>query len=155
LIKQRIQRRFAARGDPTRLTDGNLGYTLRCTPPVPFDIDYTRTLGHGAVNFLLNESDDERLREGGFVCLDGVNVNVLPFTDILDPETGRTRVRLVNVNSEYYRVAREYMIRLEPRDFEDRTTRDRLAAAAKLTPEEFERTFAPVLHIGDALATSR
>ena len=29
-----------------------LGYELRCMAPIPFDIDYTRTLGYGAVRFL-------------------------------------------------------------------------------------------------------
>ena len=30
---------------------------------------------------------------------------------MMDPDSGRTRVRMVDIESEYYRVAREYMIR--------------------------------------------
>ena len=141
LIKQQVQRRFAERDDAMRLTDVSLGYELRCTQPIPFDIDYTRTLGNGAVRFLLGGSDDPRLALGGFVCLDGVHLNVLPFDELTDPNTGRTRVRLVNVESEYYRVAREYMIRLERHDLEDDATCEKLAAAAKMSTEDFRAEF--------------
>jgi 6-phosphofructokinase 1 len=152
LIKQRVQKRFAARGDSLRLTDVNLGYELRCTDPIPFDIDYTRTLGHGAVRFLLSPPSDERLALGGFICLDGIHMNVLPFEDLIDPATGRTRVRLVDVSSEYYRVARDYMIRLERRNLDDEAMCRRLAEAAHLTPEELRREFASITEYEEALA---
>jgi 6-phosphofructokinase 1 len=141
LLKQRVQKRFVARGDQARLTDVTLGYELRCAQPLPFDIDYTRTLGYGAVNFLRREPDDARLKEGGVVCLDGVHLNVLPFEDLLDPETGRTRVRIVDLESVHYEVARDYMIRLEKHNLEDDGTCHRLADAAKMTPEAFRAEF--------------
>jgi 6-phosphofructokinase 1 len=144
LLKQAVQKRFAARGDQARITDVTLGYELRCAQPIPFDIDYTRTLGHSAVRFLLDESSDKRLRGGGIVCLDGVHLQVLPFEELLDPDTGRTRVRLVDLDSTHYRVARDYMIRLERADFQNPETLQRLAAAAKLAPEQFQAEFAPV-----------
>jgi len=31
----------------------DIGYELRCAKPVPFDVEYTRTLGFGAVRYLL------------------------------------------------------------------------------------------------------
>jgi 6-phosphofructokinase len=136
MIKQRVQRRFQARGQKLQVTDVTLGYELRCKQPIPFDIDYTRTLGYGAVRFLLDENHDPRLHEGGFVCLDGVDLKVLPFDDLKDPDTGRTRVRLVDVHSEYYRVARDYMIRLNSQDLTDDVTVKRLAQAAAMTPDE-------------------
>ena len=141
LIKQRVQSRFAARGESVRLTDTTLGYELRCRNPVPFDIDYTRTLGYGAVRFLLEEPADERLREGGFVCLADGDLKVLPFDDLRDPETGRTRVRIVDTDSVNYRVARDYMIRLAPHDLNDPTTCARLAEAAHMTPAAFREEF--------------
>jgi 6-phosphofructokinase 1 len=141
LLKQRIQRRFAARNDQLRITDVTLGYELRCAQPIPFDIDYTRTLGYGAVRFLLRAPEEGRLANGGFVCLDGVRLNVLPFEDMLDPGTGRTRVRFVDINSTHYRVARDYMIRIEQENLDDAAMRSRLAEAAKLTPEQFSAEF--------------
>jgi ATP-dependent phosphofructokinase / diphosphate-dependent phosphofructokinase len=141
LIKQRVQRRFQARGQNMQVTDVTLGYELRCTQPIPFDIDYTRTLGYGAVRFLLDENEDARLGRGGFVCLDGADLRVLPFEDFRDPGTGRTRVRMVDVNSEYYRVARDYMIRLTPHDLADEGIAGRLAAAAGMSQQDFRVEF--------------
>jgi 6-phosphofructokinase 1 len=60
---------------------------------------------------------------------------------MLDPKTGRTRVRLVDVRSERYAIARRYMIRLRRQDFEDRAELEKIAAAAKLPAEEFRRQF--------------
>jgi 6-phosphofructokinase 1 len=151
LIKQRVQRRFAARGEQMRLTEVTLGYELRCARPIPFDIDYTRTLGHGAVTFLLRPPEDERLAHGGFVSLDGINLNVLPFDEIVDAETGRTRVRLVDINSEYYRVARDYMIRLEARNLEDEEMSRHLAEVAHMSIEDLRREFASIVDYEKAL----
>ena len=141
LIKRRLEQRFAARGDNMHLTAVTLGYELRCRDPIPFDIDYTRTLGNGAVRFLLSEPADERLRDGGFVCVDGDNLKVLPFDELIDPDTGRTQVRLVDTESLNYRVARDYMIRLERQDLEDQEIRSRLADAARMAPAELQAEF--------------
>ncbi len=65
----------------------------------------------------------------------------IPFADIREPGTGRTRVRMVNVGSEGYRVAREYMIRLEPEDFTDNYWMTKLAAAGNMTVDEFRDEF--------------
>jgi 6-phosphofructokinase 1 len=48
---------------------------------------------------------------------------------------------MVNVDSEGFRVAREYMIRLEPRDFDDEDWVEKLAAAGNLSVEEFRDRF--------------
>jgi 6-phosphofructokinase 1 len=152
LIKQRVQRRFAERDDKLHLTDVTLGYELRCTQPIPFDIDYTRTLGNGAVRFLLSPMENERLRNGGFVTLEDWHINVLPFDEIVDPETGRTRVRLVDVRSEYYRVARDYMIRLDRRNLEDETMLARLAEVSHLSREQLREEFGSIADYERAFA---
>jgi 6-phosphofructokinase 1 len=144
LIKQAISRRFAARGDKVQITETTLGYELRCADPIPYDIDYTRTLGYGAVRFLLQDAEAENLKIGGFITLEEAHVNVLPFEALLDPDSGRTIVRLVDVDSTHYRVARDYMIRLEQRDLENEQTATALAAAAKLPLPEFRTMFAPM-----------
>jgi 6-phosphofructokinase 1 len=118
-----------------------LGYELRCAQAIPFDVDYTRTLGYGAVRFLLSEPTDGRTRQAGFICLEGGHLNVLPFDDMRDPATGRIRIRVVDVASEHYHVARKYMIRLEQSDLDDAEMCAKLAAAAHMTPEVFVRTY--------------
>jgi 6-phosphofructokinase 1 len=145
ILKREIQRRFKERGEKITIVDVTLGYELRCAPPIPFDIDYTRTLGYGAVRFLLSEPKDDRVKEGGMVCLVGGRLEILPFDELRDPVTGRTKVRLVDINSEHYKVAREYMIRLEREDLENPEMLAKLAAAAKMTPEEFKKKFAHVV----------
>jgi 6-phosphofructokinase 1 len=48
---------------------------------------------------------------------------------------------MVNVESEGYRVAREYMIRLEAKDFEDSSWVEKMAAAGNVTTAEFRDRF--------------
>ena len=64
-----------------------------------------------------------RSRGGGAVRRDhqlgGGRLKPLPFEKMIDPETKRMRPREVDVDGEGYECARRYMIRLEPRDFED------------------------------------
>ncbi len=145
ILKREIQRRFRERGEKMTIVDVTLGYELRCAPPIPFDIDYTRTLGYGAVEFLLSEPKDDKVKQGGMVCLVGGKLEILPFDELRDPVTGRTKVRMVDINSEHYRVAREYMIRLEREDLENPEMLAKLADAAKMTPEEFKKKFAHVV----------
>jgi 6-phosphofructokinase 1 len=61
----------------------------------------------------------------------------LPFGSFTDPETGRVRIRLVNVESSSYQVAREYMIRLDRADLADPDKLRPIAAACGLTPKAF------------------
>lgn len=145
LLRRELQERFATRGERLSVTDVTLGYELRCARPIPFDVDYTRTLGYGAVRFLLSEVRDERLRYGGLVCLSGGRLHVLPFDEVRDPATGRARLRLVDVTSEHYHVAREYMIRLEEEDLRDEAMLKRLADVAGMSPPQFVKRFARVV----------
>ena len=144
VLRRAMQQRMRERGRPMQFVDVVLGYEVRGAPAIPYDIDYTRNLGHGAVRFLTSESygDDDELRYGGMVCLEGGNLRVIPFQQMQDPETGKTRVRLVDLHSEHYRVARQYMIRLNRRDLEDSETLAKLAEAANMTPEAFAKEFA-------------
>jgi 6-phosphofructokinase 1 len=64
----------------------------------------------------------------------------------MDPETGRMRVRMVDVDSDRYRIAYAYMLRLKRSDFEDRGQLAKLAAAAHTTPEGFHALFG---HLAD------
>lgn len=51
------------------------------------------------------------------------------------------RIRTVDVESEGYKCARKYMIRLFPEDFSDPNRLKRLADTAKMTPEQFKKQF--------------
>jgi len=145
-----VERRFAARGQSLTIVHKTIGYELRCAPPVAFDCDYVKTLGYGAVEFLLNPSPLTAPIHGALVCVVDGELQYLKFADLLDAETKKTSVRTVDISKPSYRVAREYMIRLEREDFEDPLKLEKLAHAAsskgsQLSPEAFKKQFEPIV----------
>ena len=105
-----------------------------------------RTLGYGAVEFLLNPEPKIASLTGALVCLVDGELNYLDFTSLQDSKTGKTRVRSVGINKPTYKVAREYMIRLEHEDFADHEKLRLLAQAASskdklCSPEEFKSRY--------------
>jgi 6-phosphofructokinase 1 len=113
----------------------NIGYELRCADPIPYDMEYTRDLGYCAAQLLL---------EGGnaaMVSIQNGRLTPIPFTQVLDPATGRMRIRMVEVQSESYQIARRYMIRLSHEDLEDPNEAVQYAAMLKLSPETFRAQF--------------
>jgi len=134
LLAKQVKDRFKERGQDVTVEGKNIGYELRCAPPIPFDIEYTRDLGYGAVDYL------KRLLEGDEPCMITIqegHMVPLPFGSFSAPEKGRVRIRLVNVESSSYRVAREYMIRLDREDLEDPERLRPIAEASGLTPKAF------------------
>ena len=67
----------------------------------------------------------------------------IPFKQMLDPVTGRAKVRMVDTESQSYHIARHYMIRLDDDDFKDPDRLGRHAALVHLSPEAFKKRFAP------------
>ena len=141
VLRRQVQARFATLNDKIAINDVTLGYSLRCARPIPFDIDYTRTLGYGAVRFLVSEPQEERLRNGGMVFRESGNLRTMPFDKMRDPATGHPLVRVVDIGSDHYKVARKYMIRIESADLEDPEMLSKLATAADMDPEELRPTF--------------
>jgi 6-phosphofructokinase 1 len=74
------------------------------------------------------------------------HLSVRPFEEFRDPETGRTAVRLVEIDSEDYRVARQYMLRLEKRDLDDPVMLQKLATEARMSPDEIREHFSEALN---------
>jgi ATP-dependent phosphofructokinase / diphosphate-dependent phosphofructokinase len=134
-IKVEVQGRFAQRGQRVHITNKTIGYELRCAPPISFDAEYCRDLGYAAVRFLIEGGS------GAMVSIQGGKLVPIPFADIKDPVTGKTKVRNVDVNSSGFRVAQRYMIKLAPEDFETEASVAKLAEAARLTPAEFRARF--------------
>jgi hypothetical protein len=58
----------------------------------------------------------------------------IPFAEIMDAKTNKTRVRLVDVGTESHTSARSLQVRIEPRDLEDPELLAQIASTAKLTP---------------------
>ncbi|HEY7497820.1 MAG TPA: diphosphate--fructose-6-phosphate 1-phosphotransferase [Vicinamibacterales bacterium] len=135
ILKAQVQARLRSLGIKTTIAAKNIGYELRCADPIPFDMEYSRDLGYCAAKYLLSGGN------AAMVSMQGGHFIPVPFSTMIDGQTGRTRIRLVDINSTRYAIARRYMIRLRRDDFEDPSALARLAAAAKLPEEEFRRQF--------------
>ncbi len=113
----------------------NIGYELRCADPIPFDMEYSRDLGYCAAQYLLDGGT------AAMVSFDNGRFTPMPFKDLIDPTTGRTRVRMVDVQSEYYKIAREYMVRVEKADLESKEKLGKYAEILHLSPDECRSKF--------------
>ncbi|MDX2029779.1 MAG: diphosphate--fructose-6-phosphate 1-phosphotransferase [Blastocatellia bacterium] len=135
-VKVELEGRFRQRGLRVSIGNKNIGYELRCCDPIPFDMAYCRELGNAAIRFLLSGGS------GAMVSVQNGHLVPLLFEDIRNPETGKTRVRNVDINSESYRVARSYMLRVDYNDFQNADWTEKLARAGNLTVEELKTKFA-------------
>ncbi len=146
ILKAAVEQRFAGRANHVNVVHKSIGYELRCAPPLAFDCEYVRILGYGAMKFLLSPNPELAKLNGAMVCLENGRLRYLDFNELMNPQTGKTRVRLVDVSRPSYRIAREYMIRLEREDFEDEKRLAALARAASTrdkicTAEAFQKKF--------------
>jgi len=135
ILKSAVQGRLKELGIDLTIVAKDIGYELRCADPIPFDLEYTRDLGYCATKYLL---------EGGnaaMISMQAGNFVPVPFRNLLDPETGRAKVRMVDIRSTRYAIARRYMIRLRRDDFEDSATLAQIAAAAGMSVADFRRNF--------------
>jgi len=134
IMSDMVKKSLGARGVQMTIVHKTIGYELRAADPVPYDIEYTRDLGYGAVRFLLSGGT------GSMITLDEGRLRPVSFVEMVDPATGKTKVRLVDIRSEAYEVGRKYMIRLEKQDFTPGNV-EALAKAAMLTASEFRKRF--------------
>jgi ATP-dependent phosphofructokinase / diphosphate-dependent phosphofructokinase len=135
-VKNEVQLRLEQRGVKVTVVDKTIGYELRCAPPIPFDAKYARDLGYAAVRHLLGGGS------GALITIQGGEMQPIPFAEVLDTRTGRGRRRAVDIATEGYHVAREYMVRLDARDSGDPAWLATLAGAGGLPPEAFATRFA-------------
>lgn len=135
IVKYHVQERLKQFGHKATIIAKNIGYELRCADPVPFDMEYTRDLGYCAAQFLINGGN------AAMVSMQNGHFVPLKFEEIFDPSTNRTKVRMVDVTSEYYQIARRYMIRLTAEDFDDPHELAKYAATAGISLDEFRKQF--------------
>ena len=146
ILKTLVERRFSSRGSPVAVVHKNIGYELRSAPPIAFDCEYVRTLGYGAIEWLLSSDPAVRKLTGSLVALINGKLEYLDFASLLSPTTGKTTVRRVDIDAPSYKIAREYMIRLEKEDFADEEKVRILAQAASsekhfCSPDEFRNRY--------------
>eukprot|EP01028_Stygiella_incarcerata_P007261 TRINITY_DN3000_c0_g1_i1.p1 TRINITY_DN3000_c0_g1~~TRINITY_DN3000_c0_g1_i1.p1 ORF type:complete len:431 (+),score=156.62 TRINITY_DN3000_c0_g1_i1:162-1454(+) len=143
-VRNELRERMKAYGLNIGFTEKKLGYELRCAPPNAFDREYTRDLGYGAVKYLASGES------GALVTYVGGSLKPMSFDELRDPATGKTRVRMVDIESESYEVATHYMIRLEKKDFDEGSdlwariasaVEERSTTGVKVVPDDLRNRF--------------
>ncbi len=103
LLTTIVKDRFAERtGRNKKVTGVQLGYESRCAPPHAFDVMLGSQLGIGAYRALVEEQLD-----GFMVSVSGqLDLEFVPFDELIDPDTLVTEVRFIEADSDFYRLAR-------------------------------------------------
>ena len=135
ILKTHVAERLKTLGVKTTLVAKNIGYELRCADPIPYDLEYTRDLGYCAAKYLIAGGN------AAMISMQGGHFVPMPFSSLIDRETGHTKVRLVDTASTRYAIARRYMIRLRRDDFDDPHELAKFAATVRMPVEEFRRQF--------------
>ena len=131
ILKQKVLAELRRLDLNISIVDKEIGYEFRCAAPIAYDIDYARNLGYEAMQFLM------RGESGSLITIQDNKAVPMTFDEIRDPETGKTKVRRVNVESVHYRIARGFMMRLEPDDLND----PGLANAFRMSLEDFKERY--------------
>ncbi len=139
VLRRELTKQLHQLGLSASLVAKNVGYELRCADPIPYDIEYTRDLGYCAAQHLLDGGTS------AMVSIQDGRFTPIPFKQMVDSSTGRTKVRMVDIDSQSYQIARQYMIRLTEDDLKNQDALGRYAAFTGLSPEAFRERFSAVL----------
>ena len=89
-------------GNKRKITGVQFGYECRCARPQAFDVMLGSQLGVGAYRALV-----EKRLDGVMVSVAGqLELNYVPFSQLVDPATLVTVVRYIEPNSDFHRLAR-------------------------------------------------
>ncbi len=142
MVKETLRKRLKEIGLKMDFIDKDLGYELRSADPIPFDMEYTRDLGFGALKFLASELS---AKFGAIISFVDGRMIPLDFETMIIKETQRMRPRKVNTDSESFQCAMRYMIRLDADDFSNPDKLKALAGLTTLPVEQFRERFSKVL----------
>jgi 6-phosphofructokinase 1 len=132
VLKTELEKSLKSVGIKMKLIPKDIGFELRCAPPLAFDMEYCRNLGAGAARFLIDQ-------QGSHAMIAFVEGKILPipFNELVDPKTGKTRIRVIDTQADYFQHALSLMDRVAQADFMRQDSLERLANAAQLTVERF------------------
>ena len=112
LVAKRVSDRCRERmGVEKKVTGVQLGYESRCPPPHAFDVILGSQLGLGAFHALVDKGLD-----GHMVSVKGqLELEYVPFSELVDPKTLVTQVRYIERGSDFHRLAHELETRVPRR----------------------------------------
>jgi 6-phosphofructokinase 1 len=135
ILRDEVAKRLKPFAVKPTIVAKNIGYELRCADPIPYDMEYARDLGYCASKFVIEGGN------GAMVSLQNGVFVPIPFGSIMDMKTGRIRVRMVDIASDRYMIARRYMLRLRRDDFEDEAEVAKFAKVLGITRDRFREEF--------------
>ncbi|HNR11860.1 MAG TPA: 6-phosphofructokinase [Thermodesulfobacteriota bacterium] len=110
LLAERVEQRYKERNshEPLKVRGKQVGYEIRCTEPTAFDVLLGSQLGVGAFRAVF-----EKHLSGVMVSVeDQFQIRYVPFHELVDPRTLNTRIRYIQKDSDFYKLARslEYQL---------------------------------------------
>ncbi len=103
MLAEEVAKKYKAETGRNRKVNGlQLGYESRCALPHAFDIMLGSQIGVGAYRALIEE------QLGGVMISVGgqLDLNFVPFEQLVDPETLVTKVRFIEPGSDFHKLAR-------------------------------------------------
>ena len=103
LVSGLLATRYNERTGKTKKINGlQLGYESRCAAPQAYDVMLGSSLGVGAYRALV-----EQKLNGVMVSVHGqLSLRYVPFEELVDPQTLVTKVRFIEPDSDFHRLAR-------------------------------------------------
>jgi len=103
LVAGLLATRYNERTGKTKKINGlQLGYESRCAAPQAYDVMLGSSLGVGAYRALV-----EQKLNGVMVSVHGqLSLRYVPFEELVDPQTLVTKVRFIEPDSDFHRLAR-------------------------------------------------
>ncbi len=103
LVAKMVAAEYTKRtGKKRKITGLQLGYESRCSKPHAFDVMLGSQLGIGGFRGLVEEGLD-----GHMVSVSGqLDLQYVPFHELVNPETLYTEIRFIERDSDFYRLAR-------------------------------------------------
>ena len=102
-IRERMEQAYKSRtAKEMKVRCKQIGYETRCAEPIAFDIMLGSQLGFGAFRAVVEEG-----LSGHMVSVqDQLALRYVPFDELIDPLTLKTRIRYIDTASDFYRLAR-------------------------------------------------
>jgi 6-phosphofructokinase len=89
-------------GDKVKFIPKQIGYEARCTAPNGYDVIMASQLGAGACRAIAEEG-----LNGVMISLgEQLSLKYVPFKELIDQKTGLTRLKFIERDSDFYRLAR-------------------------------------------------
>jgi len=103
MVAELVEQRYEERTGQRKKARGvQLGYESRSSPPHAFDVMLGSQLGIGAYRALVEEGLDGHMVS----CSGQLELDYVPFSELIDPETLLATVRYIEPQSDFHKLAR-------------------------------------------------